>query len=317
MSTSKIESSTASNGKRLYTSPKTKNSYPSVTTVISKFECKKYLQAWKENNQDSQQQSKHFSSQGTRIHSCIEHFMKNPNRTWDFSKYEQDEKIEKELVDEIKLRSFAFEPFLLRTDLISSEEKVIWERPTSYGGWIGFGGTPDYEGFIKDASFLIDVDTQKSLDISGFFIADFKNWRKKKAAADCIKPCLQLAAYAAAINANRTEQNSIRHGFILGSSVSEVKKIPSLQIFYIDLEKLDFYWSVFFEFLKLYNGLESSVNWSKFKAKAVGYFLEGKDEETGKNIWGKLEENYLPQRLALNLTPETQEVEEEVVDDKA
>jgi hypothetical protein len=90
-----------------------------------------------------------------------------------------------------------------------------------------------------------------------------------------------------------------------------------LQIFYIDLTKLDFYWSVFFEFLKLYNGLESSVTWSKFKAKAVGYFLEGKDEETGKNIWGKLEENYLPQRLVLNLSTETQEVEEEVANDKA
>lgn len=294
-----ITSVTSESGSRLYNSPKTGNSYPSVTTVISKFEDKRWLREWKESTSDSQQQSKHFSSQGTRIHSCIEHFMKSPNRTWDFSKYEQDEKIDAELVEEIKLRSFAFEPFLLRTNLISSEEKIIWERPTSYGGWIGFGGTPDYEGYLPDSSFLKDIDTEETLNFSGFFVADFKNWRKKKSAADCIKPCLQLAAYAAAINANRSVENSIRHGFILGSSVSEVKKIPSLQIFYIDLPKMDFYWSMFFEFLKKYNNLETPVNWSNFKAKAVGYYLEGKDEETGKNIWGKLDENYLPQRLAL------------------
>lgn len=298
MTQNKITSKTSASGSRLYTSPKTGKAYPSVTTVISKFEDKRWLKEWKENNQDSQQQSLHFSSQGTRIHSCIEHFLKDPNKKWDFSKYEADAKIDASLVEEIKLRSYAFEPFLQRTNLIASEEKIVWERPTPYGGWIGFGGTPDLIGYMPDSTFLIDANTQKILDFgSGFFVADFKNWRRRKAAQDCIKPALQLAAYAAAKNSQLSAENSIRHGFILGSSISEVKKIPTLQIFYIDLEQLDFYWTKFFEFLKLYHNIESETNWSNFKSEAIGYFLEGKDPETGKNIWGKTEKNFLPRLL--------------------
>ena len=305
-----IESVTHENGKRFYRSPKTGNDYPSVTTILSKFEDRSYLKKWREgfgDNDTAKQLSNHFASQGTRVHSCIEHYLKD-GRTFDFSKYEADKKIPDELVDEIKLRSFAFEPFLQNINLVQSEEKIIWERPAPYGGWFGFGGTPDLIGHANTFDWLTDIGSKEKLsDEGGFFIADFKNWRKRKSEADCIKPALQLAAYAAAKNSELSVENSIRHGFVLGSSVSEVKKIPALQIFYLDLEKLDFYWSVFFEFVKKYHGLDSTVTWSNFKAKAVGYYLDGKDEETGKNIWAKTETNFLPQKLQIGLDTPPQE----------
>lgn len=313
-----IKSVTNKNGTRYYTSPKTGNKYPSVTTVLAKYEDRTWLKAWRESEGPEHKKiSQAASTLGTRVHSCCENYMNSGKSVIDFSKYENDAKIESSVVDEIKARFFAYKEFLDIVTPISVEEKLIWEAVTAEGSAYGFGGAVDVIGQIQDASVLkclqkIEVDgavttVEEEIFKPGekiTFVADFKNNRSYKSAKDFIKAYCQLSAYAAAKNRDLAPENWIKHGFILSTTCSEVKKKTNLNIYYLNLDQLDFYFGWFFRFVQYYFGLKQLPGedkpkpWSTFKEYACGYKFEGKDEE-GKNIWGKRERDYLAKKLTL------------------
>jgi hypothetical protein len=304
---SEIKSETKKNGYRTYTS-KNGRSYASVTTILGAVEDKSWLKKFKEENPNASEISNYSASLGTRVHSCNENLLLHGSM--DFSKYEADPKIDENQLKEIKARHEVFKPFLSLVTPISVEEKLIWEQPLPSGGWLGAGGSCDLIGSIADASVL-KLETGESLfepNEKITFVADYKNNRSPKSSQDFIKAYCQLSAYAAAKNAELSPENYIKHGFVLSSTCSEVKKIAKLSIFYINLEQLNFYFGYFFQFmLRFYKLVDKSqqVSWNQFKAAAICYRDSGERKEDGKVIWEYDEKNFLGQKLILK-TNETE-----------
>lgn len=304
---SEIKSETKKNGYRTYTS-KTGRSYASVTTILGAVEDKSWLRKFKEENPNASEISNYAASLGTRVHSCNESLLLHGSM--DFSKYENDPKIDENQLKEIKARHEVFKPFLSLVTPISIEEKLIWEQVLPYGGAVGYGGSVDIIGSIADASVL-KLETGESPFEPGekiTFVADYKNNRSPKSSQDFIKAYCQLAAYAAAKNAELDPNNYIKHGFVLSSTCSEVKKIARLNIFYIDLEKLDFFFGYFYQFMLRFYKLvpkEQQVSWSQFKQAAICYRDSGEKKEDGKVIWEYDEKNFLGQKLFISKTDES------------
>jgi hypothetical protein len=310
-----ISSKTQKNGTRFYTSPKTQHKYPSVTTILGKYEDKRWLKQWRENVGDEHIAiTRGASSLGTRVHSCCENYM-NSNKSesevakLNFSKYATNEKITSDTLEEIKARFYAYKPFLDLMQPISIEEKLIWESYSAAGDPFGWGGTADNIGLLPTSSFEFfkpvkdeEIPAAFTQDKPLIFIADYKNNRSYKSSKDFVKAYCQLSAYAAAKNLELAPENYIQHGFILSSSCSEKRKKSKLSIFYIDLERLDFYFGWFYRFVEYYFGIRQEPKdikpWSTFKELACGYKFDGKDED-GKNIWVSRERDYLGQKLEL------------------
>lgn len=298
---SDIKQETDKRGSRKYTNAAGR-SYPSVTTVLSKFEDKRWLWEWKKNNPDHASLTNRAASIGTRVHSCNEDLLLNG--TVDFSRYEEDSKVTDEALEEIKTRHATYMPFLSKVKSIAVEEKLIWERHDGVD-WYGFGGTTDLIGYIEDPSFLKVIEKKEDGEIEYLdflkepfiFVSDYKNWKSANAPDRCIKYYCQLAAYAAAKNELLAPQNKIKHGILLGTTYGKTGK-SKLYTYYINLEELNFYFSWFNLFVKGYFDLvpREKISWSLFKELAVGYYKKGEDED-GKAVWGEREKNYLGKKL--------------------
>ena len=304
-----ITSKTSKNGYRTYRG-KSGRSYASVTTILGAVESKEWLRAWKESNENHSEISNYSANLGTRIHSCNENLLLHG--TVDFSKYEQDPKIDENQLKEIKARHEVFKPFLSLVTPISIEEKLIWEQHLPSGGWVGMGGSVDLIGSISDASVLKFADNTEQSPFEPnekiVFVADYKNNRSPKSSQDFIKAYCQLAAYAAAKNAELDPSNYIKHGFVLSSTCSEVRKIAKLHIYYLPLDYLNFYFSQFYAFMlrfyKLVNK-EQALSWSQFKSEAIGFYDSGERKEDGKVVWAYKDTNYLGKKLIIK-TNETE-----------
>lgn len=299
-----IKSSTRKDGYRTYTG-KSGRSYASVTTILGSVENKAWLREFKINNPDASEISNYSASIGTRVHSCNESLLLNG--FVDFSKYETNSSIDQKTLLEIRNRHEVYKPFLGLVTPISVEEKLIWENPLSTGSWIGFGGSVDLIGTIEDASVLGFFNKEGSPFKSGEkinFVADYKNNRSSKSSQDFIKAYCQLSAYAAAKNVFLSPEQHIKHGFILASTCSPKKNIANLNIWYVNLEKLNFYFSQFYAFMLRFYRLvpkELELSWSQFKQEAIGYYDSGERKEDGKVIWAYKEKNFLGEKLSLCL----------------
>lgn len=302
-----IKQQTDKTGSRKYTTAEGR-SYPSVTTILSKFESKAWLKTWKENNPNHKELSNKYATIGTRVHSFNEQLLLNG--TVDFSKIENNEKIPEDNVKEIKARHYSYIPFLAHVKAIAVEEKLIWERYVS-NSWVGFGGTTDLIGYIEDPSFLKEIYKENNALVTTdifkknepmFIVSDYKNWSSAKQPDRCIKHFCQLAAYAAAKNEGLSAANKIRHGILLGTTCSEKTKKSNLFIYYLNLEELDFYFTWFYQFVQAYHGLipKEKANWNLFKEIACGYKKIGVDDETGKAIWGDRDRDYLGKKLIIS-----------------
>lgn len=300
---SQITSKTSKNGYRTYQG-KSGRSYASVTTILSAVESKEWLRAWKESNENHSEISNYSANLGTRIHSCNEQLLLNGSV--DFSKYENDPKIDENQLKEIKARHEVFKPFLSLVTPISVEEKLIWEQPLSGAAWIGYGGSTDIIGSISDASVLKFADDTEQSPFEPnekiVFVADYKNNRSPKSSQDFIKAYCQLAAYAAAKNAELSPENYIKHGFVLSSTCSEVRKIAKLHIYYVSLPQLNYYFSAFHSFMLKFYGLvpkEQALSWGQFKQDSVGFFDTGERTEEDKVVWGKKDTGLLGKKLII------------------
>lgn len=298
-----ITSKTSKNGYRTYQG-KSGRSYASVTTILGAVESKEWLRSWKESNENHSEISNYSANLGTRIHSCNENLLLHG--TVDFSKYENDPKIDENQLKEIKARHEVFKPFLSLVTPISIEEKLIWEQPLPSGGWVGMGGSVDLIGSISDASVLKFADNTEQSPFEPnekiVFVADYKNNRSPKSSQDFIKAYCQLAAYAAAKNAELDPSNYIKHGFVLSSTCSEVRKIAKLHIFYLNLEQLNVYFGFFHSFmLRFYNLVPKSqqLSWGQFKSETCGFSDSGERTEEGKIIWDKRDTGLLGKKLII------------------
>jgi hypothetical protein len=303
---SQITSKTSKNGYRTYRG-KSGRSYASVTTILGAVESKEWLRKFKEENPDAAQISNYSANLGTRIHSCNEQLLLNGSV--DFSKYENDPKIDENQLKEIKARHEVFKPFLSLVTPISIEEKLIWEQPLSGAAWIGYGGSTDIIGSISDASVLKFADNTEQSPFEPnekiVFVADYKNNRSPKSSQDFIKAYCQLAAYAAAKNAELDPSSYIKHGFVLSSTCSEVRKIAKLHIYYLNLEQLNVYFGFFHSFmLRFYNLVPKSqqLSWGQFKSETCGFSDSGERTEEGKIIWDKRDTGLLGKKLIIGKT---------------
>jgi hypothetical protein len=303
---SQITSKTNKNGYRTYQS-KSGRSYASVTTILGAVESKEWLRKFKEENPLASEISNYSANLGTRIHSCNEQLLLNGSV--DFSKYENDPKIDENQLLEIKARHEVFKPFLSLVTPISIEEKLIWEQPLSGAAWIGYGGSTDIIGSISDASVLKFADNTEQSPFEPnekiVFVADYKNNRSPKSSQDFIKAYCQLAAYAAAKNAELDPSSYIKHGFVLSSTCSEVRKIAKLHIFYLNLEQLNVYFGFFHSFmLRFYNLVPKSqqLSWGQFKSETCGFSDSGERTEEGKIIWDKRDTGLLGKKLIIGKT---------------
>lgn len=295
------------NGTRYYLSPNSGAKLPSVTTVLSKFEDKRWLRTWRENNPESAAITHRASSLGTRIHSCNEELLLKGSV--DFSRYETDPKVSEEQLSEIKARHYAYLPFLSFVEPISIEENVIYERFNGID-WSGFAGAIDLVCYIKNPSFLKQVETVQGAKVyTDIFepnqgitaVVDYKNYKSIKKPGDCIKAFCQLSAYAAAKNETLAPENKIKHAFLLCTSCSEKLKKTNLYIYYLDFNLLNKYFSWFDLFVKGWYGLvdPKTIKWWDFKSEVTGVYKADEDPETGKAIWGHREINYLGKKLEI------------------
>lgn len=299
---SKLKATTNKNGTRYYTSAKTGRSYASVTTILGAVEDKSFLREWKQNNPDHSQISNYSANLGTRIHSCNEHLILHG--TVDFSKYENDPKIDENQLKEIKARHEVFKPFLELVTPISIEESLMWEQVLPMGGYLGYAGSTDLIGTISDASVLKLEDGTSPFEPGEkiTFVSDYKNNRSPKSSQDFIKAYCQLSAYAAAKNAELSPENYIKHGFVLSSTCSEVKKIAKLSIFYVDLIQLNHYFSCFHQFMLRFYKLvpkEQALSWGQFRQQTIGFENSGEKTEDGKVIWTKNDTGLLGRKLII------------------
>lgn len=297
-----IKTVTKSNGYREYTHPVTGNKWASVTTVLSRFEDKRHLRKFFEENEQSTQISFSAANIGTRVHSCNEKFL--VSRDVNFSSL----KIPPEELEEVESRHLAYLPFLNSITPLAVEKKLVWETLDSSGLSIGFGGTEDLCGILDSPEQLIFFDDPSSSPFKKGervkFVADYKNNRSSKSSQDFIKAYCQLAAYAAAENHEIKSSGGtdfIKHGFILSTTCSKVKKQSFLKIFYVDLNLLNFYFRWFYQFLRqFYKVSTSTYYWSDFKQEAIGYYDSGERKENDKIIWAYKDENYLARRLVFS-----------------
>lgn len=289
----KVSSETLKDGQRFYSSSELRNlKFPSVTTVIKKFEPNWGLKKWKENigEEEAARVSKRSASIGTKVHSLNEAFFTKVPYEVEGSTLEEEQ--------EIKFRHALYRPFLQYVNPTLVEEKLIWWSVYK-DQTIGFGGSPDLIGTLSgtEGVFFSDKKKEEEFKIQDnlLFVADYKNWRSYKSSQDLIGKYLQLAAYANAVKQYSDGCIAPKHGLILGTTKT------SLMLFYVSPEQMQWYWNWFLHMVQMYHAKEK-VNWSAFKSHSVGYKLNPEYEEgvsDKKDKWLKREKNYLPQRLYL------------------
>lgn len=267
------------------------NKYPSVTTVIGKYEDKSWLWAWKKKlGSEAKTVTQNASRLGTRVHSLNEKILKREQI--DFTSYSTEE------VNRHKL----FYPFLERLQPALLEEKVYWEGniksdKTGQDVLCRYAGTPDLVAFLNNPLNCFStqiVEDNKPL----LFLGDYKNWSKSKQPQDLLKAYLQLSAYIAAVNLLTNGKHKLQDGFILGSTPRK------LHIFYLDSTKVKWYWYWFKQILlAYYDPGNHSFDWNEFKAASVGYYANpdyvDEIETPEMSKWLYEDKNYLAEKISL------------------
>lgn len=269
-------------GKRHYLVQGHKTKYPSVTTLIKRFEPQYGLTKWKQDlGEEADKVSRNAAAVGTKVHKCNECF-------FDRSPYSVDSA-------EVLTRHRLFIPILEKITPLLMEKKMYWAN-TLRQIPMGFGGTPDMVGtFSRDLSDLLFEDKDKEtpftkVPVGSLFVADYKNFLSAKTPDRLLSKYLQAAAYSLAVTQRTGGRLNPMHGFILGTTKT------MLSVFYLAPREMAWYQYWFIKLVECYF-LNAPFNWGEFSEYSGGYKFDGVDEETGKKIWGKREEHYLSQRL--------------------
>lgn len=292
-----IEQINSSKG-RFYTEGKKK--YPSVTSVIDRFEDKTGLFNWQVSLGDKlipKEQRVNFTEEeliakaytlgkveanktrdkaaviGTKKHKQIDTYVKNPQlypiKEW--------EAILGKFLD-----------FLQLTEPLAVEFKVFYETTLDIEGKVvspgqpaGFGGTFDHVGRV-DGSRLIDRTTcLKIYEGMQFAMTDWKNTTKAKYPKGrnkngqvyypLLRYALQISAYLGAFNKYTQGYYKLNRGYIVMCHPG--CKAPF--IYYFDPEAINWYWLNFRKMLAAYF-FSIPFDWNKFARESDARDLLGK-----------------------------------------
>jgi hypothetical protein len=277
-----ITSATRSSGSRSYSANvKGVNlKGPSVTTIISKYEPKGALMAWKEKlGAEADVISRQCANIGTKVHKCNECF-------FDKSSYEVSE-------PEVLTRHRLFLPFLQKIEPIFLEQKIFWCNKHNHA----FGGTADVIGTISSCTKdLLFTDLDRTLPFEGLpvgavFAGDYKNFLSAKTPDRLLSKYLQAAAYAIAVEYMTGGQVSPKHGLVIGTTKT------MLNVFHLDAECMGWYKFWFLKLIDCYFN-NRPFDWKSFAEASGGYelnpdYVEGGDEPK----WKTKEKNYLSTKL--------------------
>jgi hypothetical protein len=256
--------------------------FPSVTTVIGKFEDKSAFFDWRARvgPEEAKRVSNQSSALGTHVHKLNELYYNPPTNVIEYTnKYTASG-------EEQQKRHELFLPLLQQIEPFLLEKKLMWEGIFD-DQIIGYGGSPDIVARTKhNEVFFEDKEcTIPAFSETFFFVGDYKNWRTAKNQDRLISKFLQLAAYTAAVNKKAEGRLYIKDAFIFGTSKT------LLYVYHLSERELQWYWGWFKEILQCY-WFNKKFNWSFFNQESSGYY---RDVENDK--WARKEDHFLGRRL--------------------
>lgn len=249
---------------RFYRTPNGR--FPSVTTIIDRYEDKQFLEKWKNNigEKEANEIKEKAAVRGTRVHHAIEKTLKGKPHNLD----------ENELTYYNNIL-----PFLAKIKPTLLEEQLYW---ANYG--FGFAGTVDILLNI-DLSLLKDKDGNSVGSGTAYVTGDFKTWRSPKYASGLLGRYLQLAAYSAAINQRTNVMYQLNKGLIIGATSKQ------LYLYYLDENAINFYWNHFLLMTKCFHN-KNHFDWFKFKREACN-----SSKNSATNKWETGSDNFLARRV--------------------
>lgn len=232
--------------------------YPSVTTLISKYEDKRWLEKWRNNigEEEANRRSTESSQLGTETHAQIEDFLNrvpdprtpNPYAVEAINAFYS--KVEPRLVEEAVFYRYFRNPTVRFAGRV---DNMVYVPKNTFGI---VGENTD----LPSGNYVIDLKT-KATGLPPLYSVDF-----------VFKNLLQGAAYVSALS-----QDMSIEGFILVYvNYKQLKRKPSYavsKVVYLNKEKLAYYWERFYRMLLDYYGLRPlNRTWNELIAEANQYY---------------------------------------------
>lgn len=258
---------------------------PSVTTVLSFFEDKSFLNDWK-SIPENQKKSKDSLNRGKRIHRYLELYLKQD--------IEQLEKCKICLTEDDWKYIKLYQPYLDTFTPLYLEHKVGYFRDVE-GQTIGAGGTFDALVQLRDnVSFKEKATKKKSESLIELpntkFIVDYKNVSKQNNIYYYIKYFLQVAAYTAFFNFQDELKLKVNQAIVIINSGHSIKYL------YIKPKLLSIYFNLFQNLLLYYHKNESS------RKDGLQYYKDLVNAELNviyKNNYFQLNDNFMPSNVLI------------------
>jgi hypothetical protein len=258
---------------------------PSVTTVLSFFEDKSFLNDWK-SIPGNEKKSRDSLNRGKRIHRYLELVLKQNVKELDKCKIcltDDDWKY-------IKL----YQAYLESFTPLYLEHKVGYFREVE-GSTIGAGGTFDALVQLRDNIALKEKGTknseEKNIELPNTkFIVDYKNVSKQNNLYYYIKYFLQVAAYTAFFNFQDELKLRVNQAIVVVNSGHTIKYL------YVKPRLLSLYFSMFQDLLFYYSKKSDT------RKDATQFFKDMIREKLNvsyKNNYYILDNNFMPQNVIL------------------
>ena len=247
---------THESGKRLYLDEKGRE-YTSVTTLLSNYEDKSFLDSWKERigEEEANRIRDAAALRGTIAHSQIESYFEaqRSNTVAEFS-------------GSSPYATAAIDKFYSRVSPVREEDVVLWEP---YPG-CRLAGRFDQLIYLPENTFrYCDTDEEVA---PGVVICDLKT-KDKQPRLDkidfVIKHLLQISTYAKMLSV--TQGVDIVGGCVVFAVVLKTK--TACRIIRIDKEDMEFYWGKVFDMLLDFNGIAPlTQTWSELIDEASCHY---------------------------------------------
>lgn len=215
-----FQTHTREDGTRIYV--KDKKNYVSITTLLSRYEDKTTLNSWKQRIglEEANRISSEAASRGTITHGQIENFYGfNPENIAPYNPY----------------ANIAIEKFYSKVTAIDLESVVFYEHES------GARVAGRYDQLLEIQENTFQYKESDTFVPGGLVIADLKT-KDKQPRLDKIdyifKHLLQISAYAKILE--QTEGKAITGACIIYAIKLKTKEC--CRVFYLNKEKIDFYW---------------------------------------------------------------------------